>query len=114
MTEKERLERIAIKTFKQHWAKIARNLEKNEINYVDKFFCRFEADTKERQKILAGRFYGIDHAKKMTALSDKEIKRNLSCYLPRAIEYALSDPLFLEDKADVFLRKLVRGQYIMY
>jgi len=114
MTDKERLERIAIKTFKRHWAKILNNLEKGEINYVDKLFSRFEADTKAKQKILAGRFYGIDHAKRMTALSDKEIKQNLSCYLPRAIEYALSDPLFLTDKADVFLRKLVSGQYIMY
>lgn len=114
MTEKERLERIAIKTFKQHWAKILNNLEKGQIDYVDNLFGRFEADTKARQKILADRFYGIGHAKKMTALSDKEIKQNLSCYLPRAIEYALSDHLFLTDKADVFLRELVCGQYIMY
>lgn len=114
MTDKEKLERIAIKTFKQHWAKILNNLEKGEVNYADKLFGRFEADTKARQKILAGRFYSVDHAKKMASLSDKEIKQNLSCYLSRAIEYALSDPLFLMDKADVFLRKLVSGQYIIY
>lgn len=114
MTEKERLERIAIKTFKQHWAKILSNIEKGKIDYVDKLFGYFEADTKARQKILAGRFYGVDHAKKMAALSKKEIKQNLSCYLPRAIEYALSEPLFLWDKADIFLEELVCSQYVVY
>lgn len=114
MTDEERLERIAIKTFKQHWAKILKNLEKGEINYVDKLCGRFEADTKARQKILAGRFYGLDHAKKMASLSEKEIKENLSCYLPRAIEYALSEPLLLEDEPKVFLKKLVYGEYVIF
>lgn len=114
MTNEEKLEMIAIKAFKQHWAKIVRSLEEGKTNYADNLIHCFEADTRTRQKILARRFYGLDHAKEMASLSEKEIKANLSCYLPRAIEYALSDPVGLFDEPKVFIKKLVIGQYVMF
>lgn len=112
ITVEERLERIAIKAFKQHWAKILRSLEKGKNTYANKRYRHFEADTVERQKILANKFYGIDHARKMVALSNDEIKRNLSCYLPIAIEYALDTDNPNEQEA--LLNKLVSDEYVVF
>lgn len=110
MTNKDKLEMNAIKAFKKHWIKIVKNLVKSETNYADNLIHCFEADTRGRKKILARRFYGLDHAKEMASMSEKEIKENLSCYLPRSIEYALD----WEDQPEIFIRKLVSSQYVMF
>lgn len=145
MTDEEKLDKIAIKTFKQHWKKIVKILERGKTTYKDisnlfnikketgakttpiwpqpaelpdtlpnKVYGCFEADTTARQKILANRFYGIDHSRKMASLSEQEIKENLSCYLPRAIKFALSDSLYLFDEPKVLMKKLVRSEYVIF
>jgi hypothetical protein len=113
MTDEERLEKVAIKAFKQHWGKIARSLEKGKNTYVNKLYGCFEADTSARQKILANRFYGLDHARKMATLSEKVIKRNLSCYLPKAIEYTLSENEGEPRDQEAFMKELVSCEYVI-
>jgi hypothetical protein len=114
MTDKERLENIALKAFKQHWAKIVRSLEKGKNIYANNRYGCFEADTSAKQKILANRFYGPDHARKMATLSEEVIKRNLSCYLPKAIEYALSWHEDEPHEQDAFMKILVSSEYAIF
>lgn len=145
MTDIERLEKTAIRTFKTHWKKIVRILEQGEVTSKDicklfniemekdekatptspepaeqpdtlanKVYRCFEADTTARQKTLAKRFYGIDHARKMSTLSDREIKINLSCYLQRAIQYALSEYEDEPREQEEYIKNLVRSEYIIF
>jgi hypothetical protein len=114
MTDEEKLEKTAIKAFKQHWTKIARSLEEGKNTYATKRYDCFEADTSARQKILANRFYGLDHARKMATLSEKAIKRNLSCYLPKAIEYALSEHEDEPSEQEAFIKELVDSEYVIF
>ncbi len=116
MEDEERLENIAIKAFKQHWTKILKTLEKGKKTYAKKLYGCFEADTTARQKQLADKFYGIDHARKMAGLSEKAIRKQLSCYLPKVIEYALTS-LFYEDdrkEQESLMRKLVSCEYVIF
>lgn len=113
MTENERLERFAVKTFKQHWSGIVRKLEKDP-SFALKQYYYFEADTEARQLNLAERFYGLPHATKMASLDDKSILSKISCYLPRAIEYAID-----ENEDDVkaqkeFIRDLITHEYVIF
>jgi hypothetical protein len=114
MEDEERLENIAIKAFKQHWTKILKTLEKGKNTYANKLYGCFEADTVARQKQLADKFYGIDHARKMARLSDNAIRRNLSCYLPQAIEYALFDNENDPKEQESFMKKLVTSEYVIF
>ena len=114
MTDEERLEKVAVKAFSQHWAKIVRSIEKGKNTYADKRYRCFEADTSARQKILANRFYGLAHARKMAALSEKAIKRHLSPYLPRAIEYAISENEDEPHEQEVFMKRLVSCEYVIF
>lgn len=114
MTDEERLEKITVKAFKQHWTKIVRSLEKGKNTYADKLYDCFEADTSARQKILANRFYGLDHARKMATLNEKAIKRNLSCYLQTAIEYTLYDNEDEPGKQEAFMKGLVSSEYVIF
>lgn len=112
-TEKERLEKFAVKTFKQHWSGIVRKLEKDP-SYALKFYHYFEADTEARQLNLADRFYGLSHAAKMASLDDKSILRKISCYLPRAIEHAID-----ENDDDVkaqkeFIKDVITHEYVIF
>jgi len=74
----------------------------------------FEADTTARQKILAKRFYGIDHARKMATLNDREIKENLSCYLQRAAQYALAEYEDEPGEQEECMKNLVRSEYVIF
>jgi len=114
MTDEGRLEKAAIKAFKQHWAKIVRSIEKGKNTYADKRYRCFEADTSARQKILANRFYGIEHARKMAALSEKAIKRKLSCYLSKVVDYAISDNEDEPLEQEAFIKKLVSCEYVIF
>jgi hypothetical protein len=114
MTDEERLEKIAVKAFKQHWAKIVRDLEKGKNTHANKRYGCFEADTSVRQKILANRVYGLDHARKMVALSERAIKRNLSCYLEKAVEYNLCENKYEPGEQEAFMRKLVSSEYVIF
>jgi hypothetical protein len=116
MTDEERLEKTAIKAFEQHWAKIVRDLEKGKNTHANKRYGCFEADTSARQKILANRFYSLDHARKMATLSEKAIKRNLSCYLEKAVEYNLHDNIFDTEpgEQEAFMKRLVRSEYVIF
>ncbi len=116
MTDKKRLERVAIKAFRQHWSKIVRELEEGKNTFAEKLYRCFEADTSTRQKILANRFYGLDHARKMAALSETSIKRRLSCYLPKAVEYALSSWLYVDEpkEQEAFMKRLVSSEYVIF
>ena len=113
MTDEERLEKIAIKAFRKHWTKILRDLEKGKDTYANKLYRCFEADTSARQKILAKKFYGIDHANKMATLSKEAIKRNMSCYLPKAIEYTLSENEDEPREQEAFIEKLGSCEYVI-
>jgi len=114
MTDEQRLTNTAAKAFKRRWRKIVRDIEQGRKDYISECYPCFEADTYARQKILAKRFYGIEHARKMAALSEEAIKENLSCYLPKAIEYAVKDNADEPKEQEAFMRKLVSCEYVIF
>ena len=114
MTDEERLEKIAVKAFRQRWKKIVRDIEEGRKNYINELYPCFEADTTARQKILARRFYGIEHARKIASLSKEAINENLSCYLPKAIEYALSENVDEPKEQEAFMKALVSCEYVIF
>ena len=114
MTDEQRLTNTAVKAFRKRWRKIVRDIEDGRKDYVSEFYPCFEADTYARQKILARRFYGIEHARKMATLSVEAIKENLSCYLPKAIEYAIKNNVDEPKEQEAFMRKLVSCEYVIF
>jgi hypothetical protein len=73
----------------------------------------FEGGTELNSKALAEKFFGTDHARKMCLLTERQVRRRLSCYLPRAVEYA-SDQFFEPAEASKFIRNLVSGLYVIF
>ncbi len=114
MAEYEELEKYAVKAFKRHWSGALKKLERTNGSYALKQYHYFEADTEARQLTLAERFYGPSHATKMANLSDGSILKRISCYLPRAIEYALQEyeDDFKEQKD--FIKKIVSHEYVIF
>jgi len=117
--DKKRLEQFAVKEFKQHWARILRTLEKGKNTYAKKKYTGgyFQAYPDGQEK-LADRFYGITHARKMANLSDQAIRKNLSCYLPKAIKYTLGkySGKAKEQKyfQEYFIKELINGEYVLF
>jgi len=114
LSEELRLEKTAIKAFRQHWKKIVRDIEEGRKNYINELYPCFEADTAARQRILARRFYGIEHARKMASLSKEAIKENLSCFLPKGIEYSVKENTDEPKEQEAFMRTLVRCEYVIF
>jgi len=114
LSDELRLEKTAIKAFRQHWKKIVRDIEEGRKNYINELYPCFEADTAARQRILARRFYGIEHARKMASLSKEAIKENLSCFLPKGIEYAVKENTDEPKEQEAFMRTLVRCEYVIF
>lgn len=114
MTDIERLEKFTVMAFKQHWRKIVRDIEGGRKNYINECYQYFEADTVRRQKILAGRFYGTKHAREMASLNEKRIKENLSCYLSKAIAYALKEYEYEPEEQKAFMKALVSCEYVVF
>ena len=50
----------------------------------------------------------------MATLSEQEIKRNLSCYLPKAVEYALSEHEDEPHEQESFIKRLVSSEYVIF
>jgi hypothetical protein len=63
--------------------------------------------------MLAEKFFGADHARKMCRLTRRQVRHRLACYLPRAIEYALSR-LSQPAEQTGFIRGLVSGVYVIF
>lgn len=114
MTDIERLEKFAVRAFRQHWKKIVKDIEEGRKNYINECYPCFEADTTTRQKILARRFYGIEHARVMAGLSKETIKENLSCYLSKAIEYAIKENKDEPKEQEAFIKALVGCEYVIF
>ncbi len=114
LADEQRLTKTAVKAFRQRWRKIVRDIEEGRKDYVNGCYLCFEADTSARQKMLAKRFYGIEHARKMAALGGEAIKENLSCYLPKAIEYAIRKNVDEPKEQEAFMRALVGCEYVIF
>lgn len=114
MAEYERLEKYAVKAFKRHWSGVLKKLERTKDPYALKLYYYFEADTEARQLTLAERFYGPSHATKMANLDDGSILKRISCYLPRAIEYALQEYEDESREQRDFIKKIVSHEYVIF
>jgi hypothetical protein len=113
MEDKVRLEKTILKAFKNHWTKIFINLKAGKPSLSKKRYRCFEADTVCRQKKLAEKFYGLKHAKKMIGLSEKEVLKDLSCYLPVAIQHALKEYDDEPEEQEEFMARLVEAEYVI-
>ncbi len=114
MSDELRLKKTAVGAFRRRWRKIVKDITEGRRNYVDERYPCFEADTPSRQRKLAERFYGIEHAKKMAALSNEQIEENLSCYMPKAIEYALKENDDEPKEQEAFMKRLVSSEYVIF
>ena len=106
------MEEHAVEAFRKHWADVLRRACRGK-PLGRKLWPCFEADTNARRKELAFEFFGVVHARAMNRLSPKQIRRRLSCYLPRAIEYAEEGGDDLGERRE-FVNDLVTGVYVLF
>ena len=108
--DNERITRMFVTEFRKHWAGLG---DRDTADSIEDISSNFVADTNSRRRYLAKRFYGIAHVKKMANLTDMEIRKNLSCYLPAVIKYALDE---YEDDPRAqrkLIQQLVRAEYVL-
>ena len=105
-------EREAVGAFKEHWADVLRRARIGRPLWKRLWQC-FEADSNKRSKLLAEKFFGVSHARRMCRLTERQIRRRLSCYLPRAIEFASGEFSSAAEEAK-FIRELVTGIYVIF
>lgn len=108
------LERFAVKVFKSHWAGVLRAIEVGQETYAQRYSHCFEAGTEAWRKKLAERFYGMPHALEMARLSDKSILERMSCYLLRAVEFALYEHHDEPEGQKDFIRRIVGHEYVIF
>ena len=106
------LEDEAVVAFQEHWADALCRARRGKPLGRKLWRC-FEANTEARSRALAEEFFGVVHARKMCQLTPRQIRRRLSCYLPRAIEYAMAD-LPEPEEQRTFIRELVTGIYVIF
>jgi hypothetical protein len=111
-TERADLEQQGIAAFKKHWADAVRRARKGK-SLARELAPSFEGDTASHRRLLSREFFGAGHARNMCRLTTRQIARKLSCYLPRAIEYAMEEFLEPSERGE-FIRGLVAGIYVLF
>ena len=113
VSDEERLTNVIVREFKRHWRKILRDLENGKPSLAETCYGCFEADTVQRQRYLANRFYGLKHVTRMAELSDAEIQEHLSTYLPAAIQYVREEFDYDAKVQEKAIKELVANEYVI-
>jgi hypothetical protein len=109
---REQLRAYAIEEFRRHWRTLAASGQSSE-KWIWRAAWKFQTSKEEDRRRLARHFYGGEHVRRMAALSNAQIEKRLSCYLPRAVAYATQECITRREQRK-FLKDLVTNIYVMY